>query len=98
MVSIWLTKVKSCAKLADMKKSASQSEADFHQIPWLEKKNCFTDDIAGCGWCAGPPGRAGRSRTARRGTRRQSACSGCKPPRGRADRRELQRQLRPYGE
>src|SRR4029078_761004 len=59
--------------------------------------SAFIADIAGCGRCAGQPGHADRSRTARTGIRPPSACSGCQPPRGRAGRREPRQRLRPCG-
>src|ERR1700686_2660921 len=57
----------------------------------------LTGDIAGCGWSAARPDHAGLWKIARRGTRRPSAYSGCKPPRGRAGRREPRQRLRPCG-
>src|SRR5438445_7568817 len=96
MVSIWLTKVKGWGESSTSKKSASQNEADFHQNS-MGSGGVLIGDIAGCGWCAVRQGHADRWKTARKGIRRRSACSGCKPLQARAGRRAQRQRLRPSG-
>src|SRR5260370_9967594 len=96
MVSIWLTKVKGWGESSTSKKSASQNEADFHQNGTCSG-GLLIGDIAGCGGGAVRQGHAVRWKPARKGIRRRSACSGCKPPRGRAGRRAQRQRLPPSG-
>src|ERR1700676_5753744 len=89
-------RLRAATKVETTKKSASQGEDDFVKMPADMER--LIADIAGYGWCAVRQDHADRWKIARKGTRRPSACSGCKPPQGRAVRRELRQRLRPYGE
>src|SRR5438128_785767 len=98
MVSIWLTTVKDGE---GMQGNLPHEKNRLHgRKPVFIKSFGLGEliaDIAGYGWSAGQPGHADRWKTAKTGIRPPSACSGCKPPRGRADRREPRRRLRPCG-
>src|SRR5690349_24941597 len=96
MVSIWLTMVKSRCESGCKKNRPPHWEADRIGYARFEQQRLI-GDTAGCGWCAGLRDRAGRSRTARKEIRRPSACSGCKPLRGKEGRRGLRQRLRLYG-
>ena len=53
--------------------------------------------IAGCGWCAGPEARTGRSTVASSEIRRRSAYSACRPPPATGVRRARPRRPPPCG-
>src|SRR5262245_4043823 len=55
----------------------------------------ITAGTAGCGWCAGRRGHAGRWNIARRGIPRPSTYSGCRPPQAKGARRARQQRPRP---
>src|SRR5438874_5019607 len=84
MVSIWLTEVKAGTQMLNVQKIvlAARGQLSSNALGL----RTVIDDIAGCGSCEAQPGHADRSRTARKGTRRQSAYIGCKPPQGKASR------------
>src|SRR3954451_23447578 len=98
MVSNWLTKVKngdeSSAKGRQRKNRPRETKPVFIKSFGSGE---ITGDIAGSGWSASRPGHADRWKIAKTGTRPPSACSGCKPPPGRAGRRGLRQRLRPCG-
>src|SRR4029453_15227320 len=95
MVSIWLTTVKAVANSSGHEKNRLRKTKPVFIKSFGSA--AFTADIAGSGWAGDLPDHADRWKTARKGIRRPSTCSGCRPPQGKANLRGQPQRLRPCG-